>query len=62
MSKKQITFKIDSEVYSELDRLLGEIHQITGISPIRQSAIETAIKRYFVELDEIITRLKVGKQ
>lgn len=56
--KQQISFKIDSDVVSEFDKTLNEFKEATGMKPVRQEAIEVAMKEYIFKLKKQIEALK----
>lgn len=48
--KIQLSFKLDSDVVADLDKIILEFKGITGAKLIRQECIESAIKDYIVKL------------
>jgi len=56
--KIQISFKVNSDVVSELDKALLEFKETTGIKPVRQDCIEEAMKDYTVKIRRQIELLK----
>jgi hypothetical protein len=56
--KQQLTFKMDSDVVVDLDKVLSEFKEITGAKPVRQECIEAAIKDYIIKLRKQIELLK----
>lgn len=56
--KQQISFKIDSDVISDFDKTLNEFRDLTGMKPVRQEAIEVAMKEYIQKLKKQIEALK----
>ncbi len=56
--KQQISFKIDSDVIKDFDNVLNEFRTTTGMKPIRQEAIEVAMKEYIIKLRKQIEILK----
>lgn len=56
--KQQLTFKVDSDIISEFDKALIEFKKATGVKPIRQECIETAIKDYIIKMRKQIELLK----
>lgn len=56
--KQQISFKIDSEVIAEFDKTLNEFKDVTGMKPVRQEAVEIAMKEYIAKLKRQIETLK----
>lgn len=56
--KQQISFKIDSDVISDFDKVLNEFKDVTGMKSIRQEAIEVAMKDYIQKLRSQIELLK----
>lgn len=59
--KQQLTFKIDSDVISEFDKILSEYKEVTGIKPVRQDSIETAMKDYIAKTRKQIELFKTKK-
>jgi uncharacterized protein (DUF4415 family) len=57
-AKQQISFKIDSDVVSEFDKVLNEFKDATGMRAVRQEAIEMAMKEYIIKLRKQIEALK----
>lgn len=58
--KQQISFKIDSDVITSFDKTLNEFKEVTGMKPVRQEAIEVAMKDYITKLRKQIELLKQG--
>lgn len=58
MEKQQITFKIDSIVLRDFDEVLTKFQKVTGVKPVRQNAIETAMVEYTAKLHRYIEQLK----
>lgn len=56
--KQPISFKIDSDVLKDFDSVLSEYHLTTGVKPVRQESVETAIKDYVKKLRKQIELLK----
>jgi len=56
--KQQISFKIDSDVIADFDKTLNEFKDVTGMKPVRQEAIEIAMKEYIAKLRRQIETLK----
>lgn len=56
--KIQLSFKLDSDVVSDLDKMILEFKGITGAKLIRQECIESAIKDYIVKLRGQVEILK----
>ena len=56
--KQQISFKIDSDVITKFDKVLNDFKDITGMKPVRQEAIEVAMKDYISKLEKQIEALK----
>jgi len=56
--KQQISFKVDSDVITEFDNTLNEFKEVTGMKPIRQEAIEVAMKDYILKVRKQIKTLK----
>lgn len=56
--KQQISFKIDSDVIAEFDKTLNEFKDVTGMKPVRQEAVEIAMKEYIAKLKRQIETLK----
>lgn len=56
--KQQISFKVDSDVITEFDNTLTEFKEVTGMKPIRQEAIEVAMKDYILKVRQQIKTLK----
>lgn len=57
-AKQQISLKLDSDVIAEFDQVREEFRIVTGIKPIRQEAIEVAMKDYILKLRIQIEALK----
>lgn len=55
--KQQVSFKIDSDVISDFDKTLNDFKDVTGMKPIRQEAIEAAMKEYILKLKSQIKLL-----
>jgi len=56
--KQQISFKIDSDVITDFDNTLQDFKEVTGMKPVRQEAIEAAMKDYIKKLKKQIEALK----
>ena len=56
--KQQISFKVDSDVIADFDKTLNEFKEVTGMKPVRQEAIEIAMKEYTAKLKKQIETLK----
>lgn len=56
--KQQISFKVDSDVIADFDKTLNEFKDVTGMKPVRQEAIEIAMKEYTAKLRKQIETLK----
>jgi len=59
--KIQISFKVNSDVVSELDKAIAEFKESTGIKPVRQDCIEEAMKDYTIKMRKQIELLKTKK-
>jgi hypothetical protein len=56
--KQQLSFKVDSDVIKEFDKVLNEYHKATGVKPVKQESYETAFKDYISKLRKQIEVLK----
>ena len=58
--KQQLSFKVDSDVIADFDKVLHEYHEATGIKPVKQESYETAFRDYISKLRKQIAILKQG--
>jgi hypothetical protein len=62
--KQQLSFKVDSDVIQDFDKVLIEYHEATGIKPVKQESFEAAFKDYILKLRkqiETLRKLKPGE-
>ncbi len=59
--KVQLNAKIDANVVRDFDEILNEFKETTGIKPVRQESIETALKDYIHKIKSQIEILKKNK-
>lgn len=50
MEKKQFGFKVNPDTMTEFHLALDDFHRVTGVKPVRQDSLETAIKDYTQKL------------
>lgn len=56
--KQQLSFKIDSDVIKDFDKVISEYYIATGIKPVKQESYEAAFKEYIAKLRKQIEILK----